>query len=594
MPFSPDFIEELHERNDIVETIGASVPLKRAGSTYKGLCPFHNEKTPSFVVYPSTRSFYCFGCQKGGDVISFVMESEHLGYLEAVKQLAARAGIAVPDEADDKTSRLKIDILSANRDAARFFFTKLNSDEGTQARGYLRRRGLSNDTIVRFGIGYAPDSWGELTEHMTKKGHSSETLRQAGLCARGRNGDYDVFRNRIIFPIIDVRGNVVAFGGRRLNEADRAKYVNTSDTPVYKKSRNLYALNIAKANPERRIIIAEGYLDVIALHQASFTSAVAALGTALTPEQAHLIRQYADEVVLCYDADEAGQKATRRAIEILKPTGLLVKVVTVENAKDPDEYIRTAGAESFRRLLDDSGTSVEYELKKAKQQVDISTAAGKVEYLKSAVTILSKLESQPEIEVYASQVAQVLDITAQSVVMQVGESRKRIKSKAEKQAHRALNNEVTESLRSFKGDKSRETPAAFYIERRLFSVLCANPDYVGEVAKLLKPEDFLSEDMGKVYSAILSKHSESAFGGYYSLSGEISEYMMSQLAMWLASTSGINSTAQDAVMLAQQVKKNSNKPVESDIANMSPEEIMQIIKQNNSEVKKQCRKTRNQ
>lgn len=583
MAFSHDFIDELHERCDIVETINASVPLKRAGRTYKGLCPFHNEKTPSFVVYPETRSFYCFGCQKGGDVVSFIMEQEHLSYVEAIKELAGRAGIQVPNDVDDKTSRLKTEILAANREAARFFHKQLNSEYGKNARLYLRKRALSDGTIVRFGIGYAPDSWNALLTHMRSAGFSEETLIAGGLCAKGKNGCYDIFRNRVMFPIIDVRGNVVAFGGRRLNEEDRAKYVNTQDTPVYKKSHNLFALNIAKTNQDRRIIIAEGYLDVISLHQAGFTCTVAALGTALTPEQAHMIRQYADEVVLCYDSDEAGQKATKRSIEILKPTGILIKVVTVENAKDPDDFIKQFGAESFARLLDDSGTAVEYQLKKVAANLDVRTPAGKVEYLKAASEILARISSRPEIEVYAGNVAEVLSITPQSVLLQIEELQKKRRSREERIGQTQLTKNIADAFKNFKGDKKRETTSSFYTEQRLFAVLCANPDFVGDVADILAADDFLSEDMAAVFAAIAAKHRINEFKGYASLGGEISEYMYSQLAMWIASAGGVNYSRQDAVYLAEKIKKQKSRPTENDVNSMSPEELMNLLKKDKRE-----------
>lgn len=580
MSFSRDFIEELHRRCDIVDIIGSTVPLKRAGHNYKGLCPFHNEKTPSFTVYPDSCSFYCFGCQKGGDVISFVIESEHLSYAEAVKELASRVGLPLPEEKDDNAAAQRIAIMLANRDAARFFHLKLNSPEGSEARRYLRSRRLSDDTIVRFGVGYAPDSWTELTDYLLNKGYSLEILTLAGLSGKGQKGRYDIFRNRLMFPIIDVRGNVVAFGGRRLNENDRAKYVNTSDTPVYKKSRNLYALNIAKACTDRRIILAEGYMDVIALHQAGFSGAVAALGTALTSEQVQLIRQYADEVVLCYDSDEAGQRATRRAIDVLKPAGLLVRVLTVEGAKDPDEFIKKSGAEAFRRLLDQSGTSVEYELDRIKSAFDLKSAAGKVEYMKRATEILSRLESDTELEIYAAQLSSQLEISAVGIMAQARESGKKRRERERRQHQGELTKGLSDSFRSFKGNKLKETPSTFRTEQQLFAVLCANPDYVGYIKELLSPEDFLSEDMAQVYNAILLRHSEGSFSGFTSLSGEISEYMMSQLALWLTTLSGINSSPEEAIHLAEKIRKNRSAPATEDIAQMSPEELMRLIKEN--------------
>lgn len=585
MAFSPDFLEELHARNDIVEFIGQSVPLKRAGRTYKGLCPFHNEKTPSFVVYPENGSFYCFGCQKGGDIITYVMEAEHLSYREAVQELASRAGMPMPEEKDDGSARLKLDILSANREAARFFHRQLNEESGAAARAYLRGRALTDSTIVRFGIGYAPDSWQALYDHLRAQGFSDEVVTQAGLCASGRKGGcYDIFRNRVMFPIIDIRGNVVAFGGRRLNENDRAKYVNTSDTPVYKKSRNLYALNIAKANADRRIIIAEGYLDVISLHQASFSCAVAALGTALTPEQAHLIRQYADEVVLCYDSDEPGQKATRRAIEVLKPTGALLRVITVENAKDPDEYIKKFGAESFSKLIERSGTSVEYELEKAARRVELEAAAGKVEYMQAACAVLARLTSAPEIELYANKVAGTLGISAASVMVQVEEMRKKEQFRSRKQQQAELDRSMSDAFRNFKGDKTGETPAAFHTEQRLLTLLCTNPDYVAPVRAVLTEQNFAGADMGSVFAAICRLSDESSFSGYTSLSGAVSDYLYSQLAMWIASSSGFNATVKDALFLADKLKKLKSKPSAADVGSITPEELMRLVKQNNSGV----------
>ncbi|MDO5601895.1 MAG: DNA primase, partial [Oscillospiraceae bacterium] len=315
MAIPQDYITELLERSDVTDIIGSFVQLKRRGRTYTGLCPFHNEKTPSFVVYPETQSFYCFGCGAGGDIITFVKKIQNLDYVEAVKWLAARAGMPLPEDRDD-TGRLRSRVLAINKEAARFFFQQLNSEQGAAARAYWRGRGLSDTTIRRFGLGYAPDGFHALRDFLRGKGYTEEELLAAAVVKRSEKGNtYDVFRNRVMIPIFDLRGNVIAFGGRNMGP-EKPKYINSPETLVYKKGRNMFAANLAKKSPEKRYILCEGYLDVISLHQAGFTTAVAGCGTALTPEQVKLLSEYADEVVLCYDADEAGQKAAKRAITL--------------------------------------------------------------------------------------------------------------------------------------------------------------------------------------------------------------------------------------------------------------------------------------
>ncbi len=363
MAISPDYLQELSQRTDIAELVGGYVQLRRRGRTYTGLCPFHSEKTPSFVVYPETASFYCFGCGAGGDAITFVKRINNLDYIEAVKFLAARAGMPLPDDRDD-TGKIKRRILAMNKDTARFYFEQLNTDEGRAARGYLRGRALSDGTIKRFGLGYSPEGYHATSDYLRKKGYTEEEMLTGGIIKRGqRGGTYDFFHGRVMFPIIDLRGNVIAFGGRRMGDEGGPKYLNSGDTPVFKKSRNMFALNIAKRSQSKRYILCEGYMDAIALHQAGFDTAVAPLGTAFTPEQAKLLSTYADELVLCYDSDEAGQKATRRAIGILANEPVKVSILTVQGAKDPDEFIKKYGPERFQMLLDGCSNAIEYELR---------------------------------------------------------------------------------------------------------------------------------------------------------------------------------------------------------------------------------------
>ncbi|MFQ9681835.1 MAG: DNA primase [Ruthenibacterium lactatiformans] len=377
-----DYITELVQRSDIVDVVQSYVQLRHRGRTHTGLCPFHNEKTPSFVVYPETQSFYCFGCGAGGDVITFIKKINNVDYIEAVKFLAGRAGMALPEE-DDQTGRLRSRIISINKDAARFYFSRLNSDAGRVGRAYWRGRGLSDATIKRFGLGYAPDSSRD-ADHLKSLGYAEDELLAAGLIKRSERAALSIFRHRVMIPIFDLRGNVIAFSGRKLDpEQPGGKYVNSPETLVYKKSRTLFALNFAKKSQTRRYILCEGNLDAISMHQAGFTTAVAGCGTALTAEQVKILSEYADEVVLCYDSDEAGQKATRRAISLLSASPLKISVLNIPDAKDPDEFIKKFGAERFEMLLNGSNNAIEYELLQAKGKYDIATPDGRLNYIRT-------------------------------------------------------------------------------------------------------------------------------------------------------------------------------------------------------------------
>ena len=373
-----EYIQEVVRRNDIEEVIGQYVQLRRRGRTATGLCPFHNEKTPSFVVYPDTQSFYCFGCGAAGDVINFVRKYNNLGYVEAVKQLAGRAGMPLPEE-DDRESRARQRLLEINRCAARYFYENLNAKtpEAAMARRYWKeKRGLSDAAIRRFGLGYAPEDFGGLLHYLKRRGFSEEELETSGLVKRSAKGNlYDIFRHRVMVPIIDVRGAIIAFGGRVLDDS-KPKYINSPETMVYHKSRTLFALNIAKKSKNRRYILCEGYMDVISMHEAGFDTAVCACGTALTPEQAKLLSEYADEVVLSYDSDEAGQKATERSLGILGSTTLKVSVLSYQGAKDPDEFIKKYGRERFEMLLNGTANPTEVQLKKSKAKYDLRSDDG--------------------------------------------------------------------------------------------------------------------------------------------------------------------------------------------------------------------------
>lgn len=427
--FSDDFIQQIRDNNDIESVISSYIDLKRRGKNLVGLCPFHNEKTPSFTVYPETASYYCFGCGAGGEVINFIRNIENLDFTEAVKLLADRAGLKLPEyqSYDDAIAKLRRRIYEANREAARFFHETLFTDKGKQQLDYLLGRGVSPKMIKHFGLGAAPDDWHALEEHLKSKGFKWEELVAANLVRssekNGKRYYYDAFRAKVMYPVIDIRGNVVAFGGRVLDNS-KPKYINTSDTLVYKKSNELFALNFAKNGNDRKLILCEGYMDVIALHQAGYENAVAGLGTALTPEQVSLISRYADEVALCYDSDEAGQKALRTAMNLFSKTGVKVKVIRLEGGKDPDEIIKTHGKERFERLLNKADNDTEYNLSKLREKYIVETDDGKLSFLREAVKILAFCDSI-ERDVYAMRLSDELNVGKEAIIQQINEVRRK-------------------------------------------------------------------------------------------------------------------------------------------------------------------------
>lgn len=427
--FSDDFIQQIRDNNDIESVISSYIDLKRRGKNLVGLCPFHNEKTPSFTVYPETASYYCFGCGAGGEVINFIRNIENLDFTEAVKLLADRAGLKLPEyqNYDDSVAKLRRRIYEANREAARFYHETLFTDKGKKQLDYLLGRGVSPKMIKHFGLGAAPDDWHSLEEHLKSKGFKWEELVAANLVRNSeKNGKryyYDAFRAKVMYPVIDIRGNVVAFGGRVLDDS-KPKYINTSDTLVYKKSNELFALNFAKNGNNRKLILCEGYMDVIALHQAGYENAVAGLGTALTPEQVSLISRYADEVALCYDSDEAGQKAVRAAMTLFSKTGVKVKVIRLEGGKDPDEIIKKYGKERFERLLNKADNDTEYKLSKLREKYIVETDDGKLSFLREAVKILAFCDSI-ERDVYAMRLSDELNVGKDAIIQQINEVRRK-------------------------------------------------------------------------------------------------------------------------------------------------------------------------
>ncbi len=428
MKFSKDLVEEIRSRNDIVELIGMYVNLKRAGSNFSGLCPYHSEKSPSFTVFPATQSFYCFGCGAGGDAITFAMRSENLDYPAAVEFLAKRVGITLQTEDSEEHGVSRSRVYQMNLEAAKYFRSCLFDEKiGSVGMEYLaQKRRLPQIIIKRFGLGFAPNGFGGLTDHMKRLGFSEEELIVGFLCGRSQKTGraYDYFRNRVIFPIINTSGDVIGFGGRVMDDS-KPKYLNSSDTPGFKKSRNLFALNYAKNHCSERMILCEGYMDVIACHAAGFENAVATLGTALTQEQARLMAKHTKEVLIAYDSDEAGQNATRKAIRILSDVGLEVRVLRMDGAKDPDEYIKKYGADSFRSLLDMGKTGFEFKLDSVLSRYDVSLPEQRIKASREVSEIISEVYSSVEREVYISAASKRLSVSEEGLKNDVETARRK-------------------------------------------------------------------------------------------------------------------------------------------------------------------------
>lgn len=558
MAIPQDYIYELVQRNDMLDVAQSYVQMKRSGRTYTGLCPFHSEKTPSFVVYPETQSFYCFGCGAGGDVITFVKKINNIDYIEAVKALASRAGMPLPAE-DDQVGRMRSRILSINKDAARFFFSSMNEDQGRSARAYWRGRGLSDSTIKRFGLGYAPDSFHAMVNHLQKLGYSQEEMLASGLVKRSDKGNlYDVFRNRVMVPIFDLRGNVIAFGGRNMGP-EKPKYINSPETLVYKKSRTIFALNVAKKSAEKRYILCEGYMDVISMHQAGFDTAVAGCGTALTPEQVRLISEYASDVVLCYDSDEAGQKATARAINLFASAPVKLSVLNITGAKDPDEYIKKYGRDAFERLLSGSSNAIEYELKKAKDQYNLAQPDGRVGYLKDAVGILSAgAITATERDVYAGRLSQETDVSKSAILEQLqGAVRSRSYKERRKREQKLLEEGAGGriDLRRVPG-ADRKTLGIRFAEQQLVAAILKNPDYLSVAKSRVSPEQFMDAGMAAAYGLLLEREGHRELMDLAGLSGELPEETVALIGRILAQNYDVGFSPQDVDVYLRRIEQS--------------------------------------
>lgn len=581
MRLSDSFLEQLRANTDIESVISPYVNLRRRGKNLVGLCPFHNEKTPSFTVYPENGSFYCFGCGVGGDVITFVRRMENLDYMEAVKQLADRAGMALPEDGyDDTLAKKRTAVLAANRAAAKFFHSQLFTDRGRHALNYFLDRGLTMETIRHFGLGFAPDDWRTLKNHLNEQGFDDILLESANLLRRSdKNGKvsyYDNFRNRVMFPIIDPRGNVIAFGGRVLDDS-KPKYINTSDTLVYKKSNGVFALNFAKNGNDGKLIIAEGYMDVIALHQAGFTNAVACLGTALTKEQANLLSRYANEIILSYDADEAGQKATARALGIFGTTGMEIKVLRLTGGKDPDEIIKKYGAQRFRDIINGAANDTEYRLLRARQGIDLSTDDGKVKYLSAATEVLAGIPSPVEVDVYASRLANELGVDKLAIESQVkykreGLRKRRMAQREQDQKRLLINGQNTKNP-----ERSQHLRAA-KAEETLIASLMRNPDFYNKLKDELSADYFVTAFNRRIFSVILSRLDEGGNTEPYFLSSEFTPDEMDEVERIFRSAAQLSNTVDECADCIKMLKEEKNKPESIKASELSDDDFAKLFR----------------
>lgn len=581
MKINERFIQELQERIDIEDVISSYVNLKSRGKTLVGLCPFHNEKTPSFTVYPESRSFYCFGCGAGGDIISFVRRMDNLDYVEAVKSLAQAAGMSMPEDGyDDTMAKRRMRLLAANREAARFFNTCLNAPENRFALDYFLKRGLAPSTIRHFGLGYAPDSWHALTEHLRSKGFTYEEMVLANLARRsdknGKSNYYDNFRNRVMFPIIDLRGNVIAFGGRVMDDS-KPKYINTSDTPVYKKSNGVFALNFAKNANENKLILVEGYMDVIALHQAGFTNAIACLGTAFTSEQANLLSRYAEEIIICYDNDGAGREATQRALGVLGKTGLKLRVVTMSGGKDADEIIRTYGKERFAELLGTAANKTEYRLLQEKEKYNINTDDGKLRFLTAAAAVLAQCGAV-ECDIYSTRLSNELGVSKDSINAQIRSAK--MKQRRNDEAKKKRESEVFIE-RSFSDKNNPQRAAnirAARAEETLIASLVRNPDFYEKLKDGFSPSDFVTDFNRRIVECLFDKLEQGLTPDISLFSSDFTPEEMGSVQKIFMSSSQLSNTVrecEDCIKVLRGEKEQKQKP--TDVASLSDEEYLKLF-----------------
>ncbi len=581
MRFSENFLSELRARTDIEELIGKYTEIRHRGSVRPvALCPFHAEKTPSFVIYRDSQSYYCFGCGMGGDAVTFIKNIERLDYTEAVRFLCEKAGMVMPtDTQDDEYNRIRRRCYEANREAARFFYSCLRSPEGQRAAQYLDGRKLLPETVTHFGLGYAPDKWDGLIKHMKQKGFTERELVDFNLARTSQKGSvYDNFRNRLMFPIVDLRGNVIAFGGRVLDDS-KPKYLNTSDTPVFKKGQYVYALNFAKNNTERKLILCEGYMDVIAMHQAGFKNAVAGLGTAFTKEQVSLLSRYCDELTLCFDSDEAGQDATNRALKILSASPMKLKIMHLADGKDPDEIIKTQGKERMTKIINSAVNDTEFALNKAKSGYDITKDDGRLGFLNEAVVILSEVTNAIERDIYVSKLSSELNVDKTALELQIKKQQKfRKKAQESSEFNMAMKTAMGEEKINSPNPELRGNVRAVKAEEIILSSLLKHPDYLKKLSGLLSADVFITETGQRMFRDISKRIEDGRSLELMSFGEDTDNEDMSYLSYLLAKSSQIANSVEEckqcvATLLEEKTKKGS-----VDVGKLSSEEYLQLFR----------------
>ena len=506
MAFPPAFIDELVARNPIEDVVGQYVNLKRSGANLFGLCPFHGEKTASFSVAPDKGIYYCFGCHKGGGAINFMMELEGLSYPDAVRALAKRAGMEVPeDEQYQSRYRQQERLWALMKEAARYFHAQLYSPAGAEGLAYAQKRGMPKATLTTFGIGFAPNTWSGLTDAMKKKGYTDQELIDAGLVSQKGNRIFDRFRNRLMFPIIDVRGNIIGFGGRVMDDST-PKYLNSPETLIFNKRKNLFGLNLAKKSKLGYLILVEGYMDAIALHQYGFDCAVASLGTSLTEEHAVLLSRYTEQVVLIYDGDEAGQRATRRAIPMLEKAGIGVKVLKMRDAKDPDEYLKKFGADKFKLLLEESSNRVEYQINAIAKKYDLRVDEQRIKFIQEAAELICTLGSPVQREVYSGRVAQAASISMEAMKLEVNKAFKRRIAREKKQQEKIDLAPVQALQPKSRAIRYHNVKSAM-AEETVLALLLKDPSLMPQTHKLTQ-ESFSCELLGRIYSQLKDRYDQ--------------------------------------------------------------------------------------
>ncbi len=581
MRFSEDFLSELRARTDIEELIGRYTEIKHRGSrTPVALCPFHTEKTPSFVVYRDTQSYYCFGCGTGGDAITFVKNIERLDYTEAVRFLCEKAGMNMPsDPVDDEYNRLRRRCYEANREAARFYYSMLSAPEANTARQYLDKRRLAPETVKHFGLGFAPDKWDALIKHMKGKGYSENELVSFDLAKRtARGGAIDAFRNRLMFPIMDLRGNVIAFGGRVLDDS-KPKYLNTSDTVVYKKSQALYALNFAKNHSERKLILCEGYMDVIAMHQAGFTNAVAGLGTAFTTEQISLLTRYCDELTLCFDSDEAGRKATKRALSMLASAPLKLKVMHLADGKDPDEIIKTQGRERMNKIINSAVNDTEFALEDARSRFDLSSEDGKLGFLNEAVLVLSGIHNAIERDIYVSKLSSELNVEKGAIELQISKQKK-FNKRAQQNArfNEAMSTVLGEDKINSPNPEKRGNVRAVKAEEIILASLLKHPDYFRKLSSELSEDIFVTEFNKRFFTDIAKRISSGRSLELFSFGENAENEEISYLSYLIAKGNELADTPDECRQCINVLLEEKNKRNVSDVGKLSSEEYRELFR----------------